>query len=100
MIPPEYLASIKRLDDAYQALHRYLKGGEEEYVAKDVFKAVQGLLSAGRTSAKREQIAEYLMKEGYETSKNQKALKLDAVDKFKCDIRTVERAITDYGLAK
>ena len=100
MIPPEYLASIERLDDAFQAFHRYRTGGAEEYVARDVFKTVQGLLSAGRTSAKREQIAEYLIKEGYPTSKNKKAIKLNAAEIFKCSERTVEFVITQIRRKK
>ena len=90
------LFALERLDDAFEALHKYLGlDGAEEYISKDVASKIisvknseNGKKSRSQKSIKEsiDEVVKYLIKRDYHASDNKKEIKRRAKD-----ILTLER---------
>lgn len=102
IVPTEHLRKIEKLDEAFQKLHRFRKGGASDYVAltvaNEIAKAKASLPRQRARKADSAEVAEYLKSNLYQESKNQKKLILEAAVQFRISERTVRKIAAEAGI--
>lgn len=104
-VPLELHDSIRRLDEAFQKIHHYNRGGAADYLADGVMRA------ANRAIAKRSRgleerceqeqiIFDALMRARYSDSDNKKAIKLRLMSNLGITQYQISKVIRNYGLAR
>ncbi|WP_199930503.1 hypothetical protein [Sedimenticola thiotaurini] len=99
-IPYQHLNKIVALDEAFEALHNYLKGGFSEYASKGVNSALSRERSSKPRDASKkvsyEEVARYIFRRGYHSSDSKKCIMLDALERFDISESTFYRAVKDF----